>query len=79
VAGEVGGGLGAAGDPELAKDAGDVVLDRLLGQAQLLADLPVGPALGDQPEDALLLRRQPGQFLVAEQVLALAESYLSRP
>jgi hypothetical protein len=36
VAGQVGGGLGPAGDLELGQDAGDVVLDRLLGQAQLL-------------------------------------------
>src|SRR4029450_3938509 len=49
VAGQVGGGFGAAGDLELGQDGRDVVLDRLLGQAELGADLAVGPALGDQP------------------------------
>jgi hypothetical protein len=51
----------------------EVVLDRLLGQAQLTGDLTVGVALGDQPEDPLLLGRQAGQLLVLEQVLALAQ------
>ena len=74
MAGQVGGGFGAAGDLELGQDAGDVVLDRLLGQAELAGDLAVGAALGDQGEDALLLGGEAGQLLVLEQVLALAEA-----
>ena len=74
MAGQVGGGLGPAGDLELGEDAGDVVLDRLLGQPKVLADLAVGAAVGDLGEDALLLGGQAGQLLVAEQVLALAQA-----
>jgi hypothetical protein len=48
VAGQVGGGFRPSGDLQLGQDAGDVVLDRLLGQAQLLGDLAVGLAVGDQ-------------------------------
>jgi len=43
-------------------------------QAELLADLAVGPAVGDPGQDAPLLRREAGQLLVAEQVLALAQA-----
>src|ERR1700674_169992 len=52
VSRQVGGGFGAAGDLELREDAGDVVLDRLLGQVQLVSDLAVRPPLGDHLEDA---------------------------
>src|SRR5690349_19487824 len=49
-------GLGASFETELGEDARHVVLHRLLGEEQLLADLAVGQALGDQLEDATLLR-----------------------
>src|SRR6266496_863451 len=70
VAGQVGGGLRAAAHPQLAQHAGHVVLDGLLRQAQLLPDLPVGQPVGDQLQDPLLLRAQPGQPLVPQQMLA---------
>src|SRR5881394_451901 len=73
VAGQVGRGLGPAADLQLREDRRHIVLDGLLGQLQPAADLAVRVALGDQGQDALLLRRQPGQALVAEQVLALAQ------
>src|SRR5207302_9250408 len=44
----------------------------------LVAELPVGPALGYQREDALLLSGQPGKTLIAEQVLAFAETVQDR-
>jgi hypothetical protein len=66
-------GLRAASHLELRQDARDVVLDRLLGQVELLADLPVRLAVGHEREDALLLRGQAGELLVPQQVLALAE------
>ena len=53
-----GGGLGAAGGAELAEDVGDVHRDGLRADEQLLADLAVGPALGDQGEDLGLARGQ---------------------
>lgn len=53
--GDVGGGLGAPLHPELGEQGGDVVLDRLLGEVQPVADLPVGEALADEVEDPLLL------------------------
>ena len=51
------GGLGAAGGAELAQDVGDVDRDGLGADEQLLADLAVGPALGDQRQDLGLARR----------------------
>ena len=57
VSGQVGGGLGPPGDLELGQDAGDVVLDRLLGQAEVGAELAVGPAVGGRGQDAFLLER----------------------
>ena len=51
---------GCAAPAQLRQQAGDVVLDRLLGQKQALADLPVGETLGDEVEDAALLI---GEFL----------------
>ena len=44
------------------------------GEMELLADLPVGATIGDQREDALLLRGEPRELLVPHQVLPLAES-----
>ena len=52
--------LRAALQAELGQDAGDVVLDRLLRQEHLLADLPVGQALGDVAEQRALLARSGG-------------------
>src|SRR5829696_5952025 len=57
VAGQVGSRLGPARDLELGQDAGDVVLDRLLGQVEFLTDLLVGPAGRDQLQDAFFLGR----------------------
>ncbi len=42
------GRLTATGDPQLGEDPRDVDAGRLGGDEQHLADLPVGPALGDQ-------------------------------
>ena len=56
------GRLGPALQAELGQDAGDVVLDGLLGQEHLLADLPVGQALGDEAEQLELLLGQVGQL-----------------
>src|SRR5580765_2311757 len=75
---EVRGSLGAPRDLELGQDARDVVLDGLLHQVELFPDLLVRPAIGDQREDALLLRRQTRELLVTHQVLALAESIEDR-
>src|SRR5689334_14055227 len=44
-------GLDTALHAELGEQAGDVVLHRLLGEVQPLADLAVGEALADQGED----------------------------
>jgi hypothetical protein len=79
VAGQVGGRLGPAGDLQLGQDAGDIVLDGLLGQVEFLADLLVGPAGGDLLQDPFLLGRQAGEALVLEQVLALAEPVKDTP
>ena len=49
-------GLGAAGGVELAEDVGDVDRDGLGADEELLGDLAVGPALGDQREDLALAR-----------------------
>jgi hypothetical protein len=56
VASEVRRGLGPTGDLELGEDRRDVVLHRLLREAQLVADLLVRATIGHQGEDALLLR-----------------------
>src|SRR3954454_14632934 len=65
VTGEVGGCFCAPGDLELGEDARDVVLDRLLGQGQVVADLLVGLAVGDLLQDPFLLGRQTCELLVA--------------
>jgi hypothetical protein len=44
------------------------------GKTLLLADLAIGPVVGDPGQDAPLLRREAGQLLVAEQVLAPAQA-----
>ena len=49
-------GLGAARGVELAEDVGDVDRDGLGADEQLLADLAVGAAVGDQREDLGLAR-----------------------
>ena len=41
------GSFPAAGDPELGEDPRDMEAGGLGGDEQRLADLPVGPALGD--------------------------------
>src|SRR4051794_36700166 len=51
-------GLRATLEAQLGEDAGDVVLDGLLGQEELLTDLAVRQTLGHELEDAPLLRRQ---------------------
>ena len=66
------GGLGAALHAELGQQARDVVLDRLLGEEQPLADLPVRQALGDEHEDLALLGVERGQPRVL--LLALADA-----
>ena len=55
-------GLGSPFQAELGEQAGDVVLDRLLGQEQPLPDLPVGHPLGDAAQDLALLLGQRGQL-----------------
>jgi len=56
VAGQVGRGLGSAGHLQLREDGRDVVLHGLLSQLQLGADLAIGITLGNQGQNALLLR-----------------------
>src|SRR6202040_4293849 len=70
---EIGGGLGAARHLELGEDARHVVLDGFLGEFQVDADLSIRLAARNLAEDALLLGREPGKPLIAEQVLALAK------
>jgi len=48
--------LGSSRHAELREQRRNVVLDRLLGQEQLVGDLAVRMALSDQVEDAMLLR-----------------------
>ena len=43
---------------ELVEDGGDVKLDRPFGDPQLVGDLAVGLAGGDEPKDLELARRQ---------------------
>src|ERR1700738_3436945 len=74
VSRQVGGGFGAAGDLELGEDAGDIVLDRLLGQVQLVSDLAVRPPLGDHLEDALFLGPEAGPPVVPERAPAPSAS-----
>ncbi len=63
-------GFGAAAHPELAEEVGDVVLDGLLGEEHLLADLAVGETVGDQREDLALLVGEAGELVVG---LAVAD------
>jgi two-component system, NarL family, sensor histidine kinase DevS len=69
-AGRIGGRLRAALHAQLGEQAGDVVLDRLLGEEELLPDLPVGQALADQLEDPLLLRGQPREGVLLGRLTA---------
>ena len=55
---ECAGELDPAGDVELAEDLVQVVLDGAGADEQLAGDLPVGQALGGQPGDLRLLRRE---------------------
>ena len=50
--------LPAPSHTELGEDVGDVEAGRLLGDEQRLADLPVGPALGQQHKHLGLAARQ---------------------
>src|SRR5712691_4278876 len=67
-------GLGASRHFELGEDARHVVLDGLLGELQVGADLPVRLTVRDLAKDPLLLSRKPSKPLVPEQVLALAKA-----
>ena len=59
------GGLGAVRDVELAVDVGEVELDRLLGDPELLGELGVRVPLCDEPEDLELAARQLGDVAAA--------------
>ena len=52
------GRFNATGDPQLGQDTRDVDAGGLGGDEQRLADLPVGPALGDQGEHLGLAFRE---------------------
>ena len=54
------GGLGAALHAQFRQECGHVVLDRLLGQEQLVADLSVGVAIRGQGEDVPFAVREAG-------------------
>src|SRR5216683_3108603 len=69
---KVRGSLCASCHFELGENRRDVVLDRLLGQLQLLADLPVRHPPRDKGENSLLLRGETRELLVAQR-LALAQ------
>src|SRR4051794_6280080 len=56
--GDIGGGLGAAGELELLEDRAHVRLDGMLAQEELARDLAVGLALGDERKDTALLLRE---------------------
>src|SRR6202171_1299250 len=71
--GEIGRGLGAARHLQLGKDARHIVLDGLLGEFQVIADLSVRLAVRDLAEDPFLLCREPRQTL-PEQLLAFAQA-----
>src|SRR5688572_29781759 len=72
--GGVDGGLGATGEAELVQQRRDVVLDGLLGEEHLGADLAVGESVRDQPEDPALLRAEGLVPRVGGRV-ALAEAF----
>src|SRR6185437_16922910 len=63
--GRVGGGLSPALHAQLGEQGRYIVLDRLLGEEEALADLPVGQALADQLQDLLFLLGEPGQRIGA--------------
>ena len=65
-------GFGAAGHAHLRQQRRDVVLDRLLGEVQPLADLTVGEALGQEIEHLVLLVGEAGQALVLRRAAAEA-------
>jgi hypothetical protein len=50
----VGGGLDAVGEVELVEDVVEVAVDGAFGDAELVGDLAVAEALGDEVEDFLL-------------------------
>src|SRR5207248_11647938 len=55
VPSQVGRRLGTASHLEFCEDAGHIVLHRLFGEVELVADLLIGLAVSDEPEDSLLL------------------------
>ena len=55
VPSQVGRRLGTASHLEFCEDAGHIVLHRLFGEVELVADLLIGLAISDEPEDSLLL------------------------
>src|SRR6202165_5919656 len=71
---EIGGGPGPSRHLELGEDGRYVVLYGLLVEFPGGADLSVRLAARNLAEDALLLGREPGKPLIAEQVLALAKA-----
>jgi len=62
----------ASAEVELGEDARDVLLDRPLGDHELLGDRVIGPPLRHQAEDLGLARREPSErvarAMAAEQV-----------
>jgi signal transduction histidine kinase len=77
-AGRVRGRLRAALHAQLGEQAGDVVLDRLLGEEEVLPDLPVGESLADQLKNPLLLRGQPGEGILLGRLAAQPRHELTR-
>src|SRR5690606_208195 len=61
VSHQMGGGCRTVPHSQLREEVRDVVLDGLLGQEQLLGDLPVRLAFGDQLEDRYLPRCEVSQ------------------
>src|SRR5436309_1565215 len=66
------GGLGAPRQTELVEDPAHIVLHRLLGQEQRLADLTVGATLSQSRENLALLFRERGERGVVTAALAHA-------
>src|SRR6266540_3181200 len=58
--------LGTAAHLQLRQNTRHIVLDRLLRQPQLHPNLPIRPPTSHQPQNPLLLRRQPRQPRIPE-------------
>src|SRR5213083_1069993 len=71
------GGLGAPRQTELVEDPAHIVLYRLLGQEQRLADLTVGATLSQSRENLALLFRERGERGVVTAALAQALEHLA--